>query len=33
MTAHEALTSLVWLVAGAYITYILWFLVRLIKDH
>ncbi len=33
MTAHEALTSLVWLVSGAYILYILWFLVRSIRDH
>jgi hypothetical protein len=33
LTAHEALTSLVWLVAGGYALYLLWILARSIRDH
>jgi hypothetical protein len=33
VTAHEALTSLVWLVAGGYTLYLVWFLIRSMKDH
>jgi hypothetical protein len=33
MTAHEVLTSLVWLVAGGYAVYLVWFLARSMRNH
>lgn len=33
LTAHEALTALVWLVAGGYAVYLVWFLARSMREH
>jgi hypothetical protein len=33
LTTHEVLTSLLWLITGGYVAYVVWFAAREVKDH
>jgi hypothetical protein len=33
LTAHEALTSLTWFIAGGYVVYLVWFIARSMKHR